>query len=88
MSSFSFVSTAPGKIILAGEHAVVHGATALATVIAKRTYIKFQSLPVENNNNDDATINFKINHVHIQKVYSWKVNDLKQIGNLFITGKL
>ena len=31
-------ASAPGKIILAGEHAVVHGTRALATVIDKRTF--------------------------------------------------
>ncbi len=35
------VSSAPGKVILSGEHAVVHGKLALATVLDKRTFCEF-----------------------------------------------
>lgn len=37
----SFIASAPGKIILSGEHSVVHGTRAIATVVDKRTYITF-----------------------------------------------
>ena len=38
-SQLILTSSAPGKIILSGEHGVVHGVTALATAIDKRTKI-------------------------------------------------
>jgi mevalonate kinase len=41
MSFETFVASAPGKIILFGEHAVVHGSRAVATVINKRIYAEF-----------------------------------------------
>ena len=41
----SVAATAPGKVILAGEHAVVHGSRALATVIDLRTTATITELP-------------------------------------------
>ena len=41
----SVAASAPGKIILAGEHAVVHGTRALATVIDLRTTASVTELP-------------------------------------------
>lgn len=39
-----FVASAPGKIILCGEHAVVHGKAALATVVERRTWVEVTPL--------------------------------------------
>lgn len=39
-------SSAPAKVILFGEHLVVHGATALSTALDLRTYIRLQ--PISN----------------------------------------
>jgi mevalonate kinase len=44
----SFVTSAPGKIILFGEHAVVHGSHAVATVINERIYAEFSFNPASN----------------------------------------
>ncbi len=37
----TFVASAPGKVILSGEHAVVHGKLAVATVLDKQTFVEF-----------------------------------------------
>ena len=43
--SFVLLGDASMQIILSGEHAVVHGTHALATVINKRTYVQLTALP-------------------------------------------
>ncbi len=37
----TFIASAPGKVILSGEHSVVHGKLAVATVLDKRTFVEF-----------------------------------------------
>ena len=37
-------TSAPAKVILFGEHLVVHGATALSTALDLRTYVRLQPL--------------------------------------------
>ena len=36
------ITSAPAKVILFGEHFVVHGATALSTALDLRTYVRLQ----------------------------------------------
>ena len=81
MSIRNFKFSAPGKIILFGEHAVVYGYTAISTAISKRMYakceyfptlqsevnIKFQDKIVNFNPNKSLPNNSKLVH---QMIYS------------------
>lgn len=41
------ITSAPAKVILFGEHLVVHGATALTTALDLRTYVRLSALQGE-----------------------------------------
>jgi len=64
------ISSAPGKLILFGEHAVVLGKTAIATSVDLRTYVQIES--------NNATV-VQLILPHIQ--YVWNLSDL-QINEL------
>jgi mevalonate kinase len=72
----SVITSAPAKIILFGEHAVVLGKTAIAASVGLRTYVK-----VEPNKEDFV-------HVKIQckdfgdKEYKWGISKIKVEDNL------
>ena len=40
-----YCASAPGKIILSGEHSVVYGKTAVAAVVDLRTFVEFNTTP-------------------------------------------
>ncbi|XP_057960459.1 mevalonate kinase-like isoform X2 [Malania oleifera] len=61
---------APGKIILAGEHAVVHGFTAVATAIDLYTYV---SLCFPEN---DDTLKLQLKDMALE--FSWPVGRIKE----------
>ncbi|KAH0850967.1 hypothetical protein HID58_095034 [Brassica napus] len=65
---------APGKIILAGEHAVVHGSTAVAAAIDLYTYVTLR-LPLHSDeNNDRLTLQLK----DLSLEFTWSVSRLKE----------
>jgi mevalonate kinase len=70
------IASAPGKIILFGEHVVVHGRTAIATSLDLRTYAK-----VETQNSE--LISLELPDINVQR--HWKLAQLEYQGNcLFV----
>ncbi|KAL1546041.1 mevalonate kinase [Salvia divinorum] len=65
---------APGKIILTGEHAVVHGSTAVAAAIDLYTYVSLR-FPTPEDNNDALQVQFK----DVDLEFSWPVGKLKEV---------
>ncbi|ESO97418.1 hypothetical protein LOTGIDRAFT_231588 [Lottia gigantea] len=63
------VVSAPGKIILHGEHAVVYGKIALAAALNLRSYLK-----IKQKNDGQVTVNLP--NIGINK--TWKLSDLQQ----------
>lgn len=65
---------APGKIILSGEHAVVHGSTAVAASIDLYTYVSLRFPTPEDN--DDA---LKLHLKDLNLEFSWPVGKIKEV---------
>ncbi|XP_042054085.1 mevalonate kinase-like isoform X2 [Salvia splendens] len=65
---------APGKIILAGEHAVVHGSTAVAAAIDLYTYVSLR-FPTPHDNEDALKLQLK----DVDLEFSWPVGKLKAV---------
>ncbi|KAH6802474.1 mevalonate kinase [Perilla frutescens var. frutescens] len=65
---------APGKIILSGEHAVVHGSTAVAAAIDLYTYVSLRFPTPEDN--DDA---LKLQLKDMDLEFSWPVGKIKEV---------
>ncbi|CAG7860061.1 unnamed protein product [Brassica rapa] len=66
---------APGKIILAGEHAVVHGSTAVAAAIDLYTYVTLR-LPLQSDENSDR-LTLQLKDLSLE--FSWSVSRLKEV---------
>ncbi|XP_030545542.1 mevalonate kinase isoform X2 [Rhodamnia argentea] len=64
---------APGKIILSGEHAVVHGSTAVAASINLYTYITLR-IPPPSETNDTLILQLK----DIGLEFSWPIGRIKE----------
>ncbi|KAL9605073.1 MAG: hypothetical protein Q9219_000007 [cf. Caloplaca sp. 3 TL-2023] len=64
-----FMTSAPGKVIVYGEHAVVHGKAAMAAVISLRSYLLVTSLA-----GPDRTITLRFPDIEFE--HSWKIDDL------------
>ncbi|CAA2953724.1 Mevalonate kinase [Olea europaea subsp. europaea] len=65
---------APGKIILAGEHAVVHGSTAVAASIDLYTYVTL-GFPTPSDNDDTLKLHLK----DMDLEFSWPVGRIKEV---------
>lgn len=65
---------APGKIILAGEHAVVHGSAAVAASIDLYTYVSLR-FPTPSDNDD--TLNLQLKDIGLE--LSWPVGRIKEV---------
>lgn len=65
---------APGKIILSGEHAVVHGSTAVAASIDLYTYASLRLPPASENDN---TLKLQLKDLSLE--FSWPVDKIKAV---------
>ncbi|KAL4582947.1 hypothetical protein LXL04_007509 [Taraxacum kok-saghyz] len=68
-------SRAPGKIILAGEHAVVHGSAAVAASIGLYTSVTLR-FPSPSDN-DDNTLTLHLKDVGLE--FSWPIGRIKEV---------
>uniref|UniRef100_A0A2P2JUZ6 Mevalonate kinase n=2 Tax=Rhizophora mucronata TaxID=61149 RepID=A0A2P2JUZ6_RHIMU len=69
---------APGKIILSGEHAVVHGSTAVAASINLYTHVTLQ-FPDPSHNDD--TLKLKLQDIPLE--FSWPIGRIREsLSNL------
>lgn len=66
-------SRAPGKIILSGEHAVVHGSAAVAAAIDLYTHVHFQLLPSPGDGEGSVELELK----DMGLLFSWQTSKLE-----------
>jgi mevalonate kinase len=71
-----FVSSSPGKVLLCGEHAVVHGARAIAVAIEQRTFAQFQPASAD-------VLELCIDHPKLNKTYAWPLEQVREAAKSF-----
>ena len=69
---FMFCTSAPGKLILCGEHAVVYGNLAISAAIERRTYVEFTPLSADVRILEGDT-----------RRYQWNLSDLQEFSQRF-----
>ncbi|XP_065046849.1 mevalonate kinase-like [Musa acuminata AAA Group] len=67
---------APGKIILSGEHAVVHGSTAVAAAINLFTHVSFRLDPPVGPGNGDGSLGLELKDLGL--AFFWSPSRLKE----------
>ena len=65
----AFLTSAPGKVILFGEHAVVHGKSAIAAAVSLRSYLLVTAL-----SKTDRIITLRFPDISLQ--HTWKIDEL------------
>ncbi|KAK1673491.1 mevalonate kinase [Colletotrichum godetiae] len=65
----AFMVSAPGKVIVFGEHAVVHGKAAIAAAISLRSYLLVTSL-----SKSRRTVSLRFPDIDLQ--HTWNIDDL------------
>lgn len=65
----AFMTSAPGKVIVYGEHAVVHGKAAMVVAISLRSYLLVTTL-----SKSQRTISLKFPDIGLD--YTWNIDDL------------
>ena len=65
----AFMTSAPGKVIVYGEHAVVHGKAAIAAAISLRSYLLVTAL-----SKSQRTITLRFPDISFN--HTWKIDDL------------
>lgn len=75
MLSEVLLVSAPGKVILHGEHAVVHGKVALAVALNLRTYLQLQS-------HSHGKVNLNLPNIGIRR--TWDVARLQLLDTSFL----
>ncbi|XP_062942777.1 mevalonate kinase [Cynocephalus volans] len=75
MLSEVLLVSAPGKVILHGEHAVVHGKVALAVALNLRTFLRLQP-------HSNGKVGLKLPNIGIKR--AWDVAKLQQLDTSFL----
>eukprot|EP00045_Choanoeca_perplexa_P013770 m.157208 g.157208 ORF g.157208 m.157208 type:complete len:92 (-) comp16449_c0_seq30:1438-1713(-) len=68
---FDVVASAPGKVILHGEHAVVHGKEAVAAALNLRTTVTISAEATTDGDDSSAALCLQLADLDIDTVVSW-----------------